>query len=104
MDAPDATETISGNYTVSGWFLDRAGVGRVEVLIDGAMVGNAVYGQPRFDVQQVYPQYNNLNAGYRFVLDTKKFSNGNHTLTIRERGKSNRVVTLSNVPIVIANH
>ncbi len=89
---------------MSGWFLDRAGVGRVEVLIDGAMVGNAVYGQPRFDVQQVYPQYNNLNAGYRFVLDTKKFSNGNHTLTIRERGKNNRVVTLSNVPIVIANH
>jgi beta-N-acetylglucosaminidase len=88
MDAPSNGSIIKGISTVRGWFLDDDGIARVDVLVDGKIVGQAQYGQYRPDVQRFYPEYNNANAGYEFALDTKNYSNGAHTITVRATGKN----------------
>ncbi|MEH7414150.1 Ig-like domain-containing protein [Neobacillus drentensis] len=103
MDAPTISSTINGQSMVKGWFLDENGVSKVDILIDGAVAVQAVYGDARADVQNAYPQYNNGKAGFHYTLDTTKFRDGKHTIAIRETGKNGRVTTLPSKTINIAN-
>ncbi|MDD9148211.1 Ig-like domain-containing protein [Sporolactobacillus sp. CQH2019] len=96
MDNPAQNGVIQGSsYSVQGWFLDVSGVSKIEVLVDGKAVGNAAYGQSRPDVYKVYPQYKNSHSGYQFSLDTTQFSDGNHTLSVKETGGSGAAVELT---------
>ncbi|MED4228045.1 C39 family peptidase [Neobacillus cucumis] len=103
LDQPSVNSTISGSKTVSGWFLDENSVARIDVLVDGRVVGQAVYGDSRPDVQNAYPEFHNGNAGYHYVLNTKGFSNGKHTITVRETGKTGRITTLPGRVVTISN-
>ncbi|MCM2535908.1 N-acetylmuramoyl-L-alanine amidase [Neobacillus pocheonensis] len=103
VDNPVSGTTLTGTKNVSGWFLDQSGVQKIEVLVDGAVAGQATYGDARSDVQKIFPEYNNGNAGYHFALDTTKFSDGIHTVSIRETGANNHVTSLPKTTITIAN-
>jgi N-acetylmuramoyl-L-alanine amidase len=103
LDKPASGSTINGTQNVYGWFLDNSGVAKIEVLVDGAVVGQAVYGDTRTDVQKFYPQFNNGKAGYHFSLDTTKYSDGQHTVTIRETGKNRNITTLTDHTVTIEN-
>lgn len=88
MDAPANGSVVNGTSTVRGWFLDGSGISKVDVLVDGKVVGQAKYGKPRADVLRVLPEYNNGNSGYEYALDTKKFPNGDHTVSVRATAKN----------------
>ncbi|MEH7416350.1 Ig-like domain-containing protein, partial [Neobacillus drentensis] len=103
LDQPATGSTISESKTVSGWFLDENGVSKIEILVDGKVVGQAFYGDARPDVLKVYPDFNNANAGYHFVLNTTGFSNGKHTITVRETGKTGKVATLPGKAVTVSN-
>ena len=94
LDNPISGTSLKGTKNVSGWFLDESGVANIEVLVDGALAGQASYGDARKDVQNAFPEFNNGNAGFHFALDTTKYSDGQHTVTIRETGKNGHVTTL----------
>jgi N-acetylmuramoyl-L-alanine amidase len=104
MDAPLSGSTISGTENVSGWFLDDSGVAKIEVLVDGNIAGQATYGDARPDVQKVFPDFNNGNAGFHFALDTSQYSDGQHTITIRETGKNGRVTVLPGNTVKIVSN
>lgn len=73
---------VSGTVTIRGWALDRQGVRRVRVLIDGIDVGNASYGHVRPEVTDLYPGFPNSSApGFVFSLDTTDFADGRHVGT-----------------------
>ncbi|PGV51540.1 Ig-like domain-containing protein [Bacillus sp. AFS037270] len=107
IDAPVNGATVKGTTLVRGWFLDGSGVAKVEVLVDGKLLAQAQYGLSRTDVARVYPAYKNTNAGYQYTLDTTNLSNGQHTLTVRETGKSGaklelkRLITVQNTVVNI---
>lgn len=88
---------------INGWFLDGNGVKKVEVLVDGTVLGTASYGDERGDVARVYPTYNNGNSGYHYNLDTTKLTNGRHTIVIRETGNNNWQTSLSGRKITVSN-
>jgi beta-N-acetylglucosaminidase len=105
IDAPKNDSTIYGEVDVRGWFLDASGVSKIEILLDGQIMGEAQYGLPRKDVSSAYPEYQNENSGYLYTLNTENLSNGKHTLVVRETGKngvktdlSSRVVNVQNLP------
>ncbi len=81
-------QTLTGTTKVAGWFLDRAGVDKIEIVVDGVVIGEATIGIPREDVYKAYPSYNDHNSGFNYNLDTTKLSNGTHRLIIRETNKS----------------
>jgi hypothetical protein len=84
-------------------YLDDNVFSRVEVLVDGAVVGQAAYGDVRPDVKEVLPKYNNGNAGFHFALNITQFTNGQHSITVRETGKNGQVTTLFDRTITIEN-
>lgn len=102
MDAP--VGTVAGTTNVSGWILDGNGVSKVEILVDGVVVGEAVYGDTRADVAAKYPGYNNANAGYHYSLDTTAFADGEHIVYVREIGGNGGKTVLPPRKIIVANN
>jgi len=97
LDSPKNNSFVSGIYRINGWFLDNAGVEKIEVVVDDEVIGKAVYGTLRSDVLNVYPQYKNENCGYYFDLDTSKIIEGKHKIKICETSKN---VTQTLLPVI----
>ncbi len=55
--------SAKGGFTFSGWYLDPAGIQRIDVYIDGVYHGRAYMGGSREDVYKAYPDYNNHVSG-----------------------------------------
>ena len=83
LDIPSANATVSGMVDVAGWALDDRGIARVEVLLDGIVIGQAVYGFERSDVVPDFPGIPGApNFGFSYGLDTTLYANGAHTLSV----------------------
>ncbi len=120
-------ETPRRFEVVHGWALDLgveigdAGIGWVELLVDGEIVGNTrtgcefdihrgglsnCYGLARLDIERRFPfALDAPSSGYRFVLDVGHlvdeggFVQGHHTLTIRAGDISNQNANVDEVPV-----
>ena len=88
-------DVISGVYPIVGWAIDDQGIrattaedgairADIEVLVDGRVVGQSLYGLPRPDVANAHPDVTNaMESGFQMNLDTTRFTNGQHTLAVR---------------------
>lgn len=92
IDAPGLDPRVSGSTTVHGWALDRAGVERVELFIDGALHAVTTYGHERPDVEATFPGYPDGSAcGFQHDLDTTALSVGEHVLAISVHNREGQV-------------
>jgi hypothetical protein len=88
IDSLAPAATVSGVVTVSGWAIDNTttigtAIGNVQVIVDGAIVGAAIYGTGRPDVCAVFPGRPGCpNVGFTYQLNTASLSAGTHTLTV----------------------
>lgn len=83
IDAPGLDPRVTGTTTVHGWALDRVGVERVELFVDGALHAVTAYGHARPDVEQAFPGYPDGSAcGFGYELDTSTLSIGEHLLSV----------------------
>lgn len=103
IDAPADGATITGKANISGWALSMSGIQKVEMSVDGLPREVLAYGASRQDVANVYPSYPNAaNSGYNYIVNTRKYSNGEHQLSIIATGNDgqtaviNRKVTVYN--------
>ncbi|HVN75167.1 MAG TPA: hypothetical protein VMT19_02540 [Thermoanaerobaculaceae bacterium] len=95
---------IAGVFPVVGWALDAGGIRQtvsptgcnpatdstchvladIEVMLDGQVVGQANYPLPRPDVANAHPDIAGaFNSGYQLALDSSKFTDGEHTISVR---------------------
>jgi hypothetical protein len=111
IDKPAQNASVTGTVTVSGWAIENTGaigngIGSVKVLVDGAFVGNAVYGSPRPDVCAATAYPNRVgcpNVGYSYQLNTAALTAVSHTITViatdtgtpPASGSSNATVTVA---------
>jgi hypothetical protein len=75
--------TPTSQLLARGWAADPedgAPVSKVQVLIDGTVIGNATLGGARPDVAVADPRY--LNSGWSFTSQVGSLSIGQHTLTV----------------------
>lgn len=118
--------TASPYSVVDGWVLDLgkeigdSGVGYVELLIDGVIVGNSrktctfsvatggltdCYGLQRLDIERNFPfAFDAPTAGYRFAFDVgslvrQGFNQGSHVLTIRSGDIGNQTANVHEIPV-----
>jgi hypothetical protein len=82
IDAPSDYQFINGIFDVFGWAFDFNGVKRVEVDVDGQVVGIANFGLSRPDVPRNDPRAPSNNLGFSFALDTTRLSDSEHDLVI----------------------
>ncbi len=93
-----STSVVHGhNLLVSGWAADLqqgAPVSKVQVLIDGTVVGNATLGIARADVAAAYKNPAWTNSGWTFTGLTTTLTIGNHTVTAVATDALNLTATL----------
>jgi hypothetical protein len=82
IDTPSDYQFINGIFNVFGWAFDFNGVQRIEVDVDGQVVGNATYGLSRPDVPRNDPRVGSITVGFSFLLDTTRLSDSEHDLVI----------------------
>jgi hypothetical protein len=82
IDTPSDYQFINGIFNVFGWAFDFNGVQRIEVDVDGQVVGNATYGLSRPDVPANDPRVPSIQVGFSFLLDTTRLSDSEHDLVI----------------------
>ena len=109
IDSPKAGGTVSGTVSVLGWAVDNTSgigtaIGSLQVLVDGAKVGNATYGLNRADVCAAYPGRPGCpNVGFSYSLNTATLSAGSHTLAVSATDTDNTPDTGSaSVTIVVS--
>jgi N-acetylmuramoyl-L-alanine amidase len=107
LDIPDGSGVynVSGAFPVSGWAADTDGIARIEVMIDNGILQGAVYGDPRPDVGETYPDFTAARfSGWISNIDTTRYTNGIHTLTIRAIDKLGLENTIGHRTIQIINN
>jgi len=76
---------------VSGWAISKAGIFRVETLIDGEVRGNVEYGVHRPDAAALHPGYpDGERCGFFGAIPVADLADGPHALLIRVTGKDGR--------------
>lgn len=87
IDFPAPGGIMTGNTAaLVGWALTPApdNVDKVEVYIDGVFLEEADYGQPRPDINSLFPGYpDSANSEINYTLNTIGYYNGMHTLELR---------------------
>ena len=73
---------LSSAAPVTGWALHEDGIATVDILVDGLVSGRAVYGITKPQVSRAHPGFPDSGApGFRFVLDTTRYTNGKHVVS-----------------------
>ena len=87
IDRPAPGAILSGTTAVSGWaYNEDLGVERVLLLLDGAVVAETEYGQPRPDVveaEDLRTDPNQPNLGFQAEMDVAELASGRRELSIR---------------------
>ncbi|MFT9057337.1 MAG: Ig-like domain-containing protein [Ethanoligenens sp.] len=98
IDTPSAGSAVGGSLSVSGWALNNAGIGRVDVYAYdsngnlhslGSVSSNQLAARP--DVQTAFPQYDTLNSGYALTVNTTQLVPGTYMLAVAGIGKDGTV-------------
>ena len=84
LENPMNGRKVSGITTIHGWALDAKGITKVELFIDGELIGNIPYGGTRIDVKNAYPGYPNAeNSGFAMIWNYSLLSSGDHSIKVR---------------------
>ncbi|MGB3968135.1 MAG: SPASM domain-containing protein, partial [Planctomycetota bacterium] len=91
VDAPGIDSKLHGVYPVQGWAIDRDGVARVELLLDGVTMGSVPCERERPDVAAAYPGFpDGVQCGFLIELDTSKLADGHHTMKLAVHTRDGR--------------
>ncbi len=104
IEAPQSGAAVRKTCSVRGWFLDTDEVQKIQIFVDGSLKGQADYGSTRNDIDSQYPQYDNPDCGFEYVLDVSGLTDGTHTLTVKETSKAGTVTALPSISIVVENY
>ncbi len=86
LEMPGENQPMNGVFPVTGWALDDGLVEDVEVLVDGLVVGHAVTGVHRPDIDNRFPWHPDAEyAGFIRMLNTAEMTNGVHVVSVRLR-------------------
>ncbi len=81
IEAGHAKRTINGPFHLMGWAVARAGISRVEVFLDDALLGQAYHGMRREDVGLAFPDHrNSLLSGFAFAVPSRFLTTGRSRL------------------------
>lgn len=99
-----AVTDVNGSFPVAGWVVDVDGLERVDVLVDSTVVQGAVHGSVRPDVGNSMPDFPSANfSGFLAQIDSTRFIDGVHTLTVRAVDKKGMSRTIGRRTIQIFN-
>lgn len=77
IEAGHAKRPITGSFHLMGWAVALDGIAKVEVHLDGVLLGQAYHGMRREDVGAAFPSHHNsLLGGFAFAVPKRHLNNG----------------------------
>jgi len=105
IEFPQTFDYVGGDVLFRGWALNEQGVTAVQIIVDGDFVGTAIYGFPRFDIQDQFPFiFGSRFSGWTFKMDTRLLSNARHRLTVRVLNNFGVNTEIGSVDFYVANN
>jgi N-acetylmuramoyl-L-alanine amidase len=80
LDTPSANSTIVGTTNISGWAFDNVAITKVNILLDGGLIGSATLGLSRPDIKAGLIGAP-TNSGFNFTFNSASFPNGAHVIS-----------------------
>lgn len=79
-----------GEVPIFGWLAQNGQTPyeKIEILVDGKVVGTATMELNRLDVYQAVREIENPNTGFAYTLNYRQMSAGNHTISVRVKQKN----------------
>ncbi|MGK2856234.1 MAG: hypothetical protein ACSLFQ_03405 [Thermoanaerobaculia bacterium] len=106
VETPDTVGVydVNGSFPVSGWVADVDGIARVNVEIDNLATQAAVYGDPRPDVGNSFPDLPSaLFSGFLAQVDSTRLQDGVHSLTVKATDRNGLTRTIGRRTIQVFN-
>lgn len=107
IDSPRAKARVSRDFEVAGWaFKDGVGIARVEVTLDGEVIGVADYGQQHVGIRGYWRESNDPQHPYvawTARVRAGSVSPGVHWLGLRLTGRDGSVEQWSEQPLRIVD-
>jgi hypothetical protein len=95
LESPSDGKSVSGVQPIYGWALDGEGISEAELFVDGAYVARIPYGGIRQDIGELFPAYPNAQqSGFAWNLDYSKLPPGEHSIQVKVRSRSGKVLDL----------
>ncbi len=96
---------LTGAFPVVGWAADTDGLERIEVMIDGTIMQDAVHGDPRPDVGATFADFTNAAfSGFVANVDSTRLQNGVHLLEVRAIDNDGVVALIGRRTVQIINN
>ena len=96
LESPSEGKRVLGIKTIYGWALDREGISRIRLLIDGEFVCDIPYGGLREELKETYPGYPNAErGGFALVWNYSSLSPGPHYVQIEVKNLKGDILVLS---------
>ncbi len=89
FESPESGQSVAGLSVVRGWAFDTGVVNniqRVELFVDGALVGEIPCCSPRGDVRAAFPQFppaSTENSGWGTVVNWGALTPGSHSVQVK---------------------
>nr|WP_308165781.1 Ig-like domain-containing protein [Clostridium algidicarnis] len=85
----------NSNIIVSGWALNKSGIKKVEVYLDGKLVDNATINLSRPDVLNVFKGYVGADkSGYSLKIN-KEISEGSHMISVKSYANNGETLIIT---------
>jgi hypothetical protein len=109
-------DIVSGVYPITGWAIDDQAIrtttaadgkirADIDVMVDGRVVGQALWGLPRPDVAIAHPDVPAaLKSGFHMNLNTARITNGPHRISVRAWDTVGKTRVLGTRQIWVDNH
>lgn len=105
LESPADRQKISGIATIHGWAVDKKGITKVELFIDGQFVGNIPYGGTRADVGNAYPGFPNAgDSGFGMAWNYSLLNSGDHAIKVRVHNQDGLAKDLDALVTVVTFH
>ncbi len=84
LEMPGENQPMNGVFPMIGWALDDSEIVKIELMVDGLIVGPVNHGIHRPDIAYRFPSHPGAeDAGFIRMFNTTDLTNGVHTVAIR---------------------
>ena len=105
LESPSGGKNMSGVKPIYGWALDKEGIAKIELFVDGSYVCQIPYGGLREDLREAHPRYPKADqSGFALIWNYSVLTPGDHTVEVRIHNEEGQTLDLATTVNVVKFH